>query len=473
MRVDMPSQNMLAGSIMFLDPGTDYEVVLNVTDPDGGAKTNRFNITTRAMPAPATDGRTLHVVPGSGGGDGTESSPFKGVAAAAAVARAGDVVLLHGGNYGGRINFTVGGEEGHPIAWKAAGDGAPVFAGIEVRASHLWFEGLKIEAGGGYDFPIGIRTANDPTDVSVVRCNITGNHYSIWLNGGGSNWYIADNTIVGDNEVESGDFSGEGVEFQHTSGHTLAHNRISFTGDGTSYCERNCDIYGNDIFDTSDDGIEPDGGFANIRMWENRLANTGHNGISFQPMSGAPWYLIRNQIIGNSESPLKYRGSDRFVMLHNTIVNWSNVQTIWGYETLNAYSRNNVWITVSGGTIWDLQSGQPDWRTNLDYDGFSMVGNENAFKFGGSSLGDVDAFASKAKQESHGVMLERNCFPTLNVPNAPPASVPAQVVTLAPGCDAIDAGEVLPNINDGFQGAAPDLGAFELGVAPPHYGPRD
>ena len=37
---------------------------------------------------------------------------------------------------------------------------------------------------------------------------------------------------------------------------------------------------------------------------------------------------------------------------------------------------------------------------------------------------------------------------------------------------AIDAGAVLPNINDGYRGAAPDLGAYELGAQLPHYGPR-
>ena len=32
---------------------------------------------------------------------------------------------------------------------------------------------------------------------------------------------------------------------------------------------------------------------------------------------------------------------------------------------------------------------------------------------------------------------------------------------------------MLPNINDGFTGNAPDLGALEVGQPLPHYGPRD
>ena len=37
---------------------------------------------------------------------------------------------------------------------------------------------------------------------------------------------------------------------------------------------------------------------------------------------------------------------------------------------------------------------------------------------------------------------------------------------------AIDAGVLLPTINDDFTGNAPDLGAYERDRAIPHYGPR-
>ena len=43
---------------------------------------------------------------------------------------------------------------------------------------------------------------------------------------------------------------------------------------------------------------------------------------------------------------------------------------------------------------------------------------------------------------------------------------------LKPGSAAVDRGVVLPNLTDGFSGASPDLGALEVGSAPPHYGPR-
>ena len=45
-------------------------------------------------------------------------------------------------------------------------------------------------------------------------------------------------------------------------------------------------------------------------------------------------------------------------------------------------------------------------------------------------------------------------------------------VTLDAGANAVDAAEVLPNITDGYIGAAPDLGALERGCPLPIYGVR-
>ena len=44
--------------------------------------------------------------------------------------------------------------------------------------------------------------------------------------------------------------------------------------------------------------------------------------------------------------------------------------------------------------------------------------------------------------------------------------------SLKQGAAAVDAGCILPNVNDGFTGKAPDIGALEVGKPPPVYGPR-
>jgi MYXO-CTERM domain-containing protein len=51
-------------------------------------------------------------------------------------------------------------------------------------------------------------------------------------------------------------------------------------------------------------------------------------------------------------------------------------------------------------------------------------------------------------------------------------TLPAPDVTLSPSSAAVDRGLVLPNVNDGYTGKAPDLGAVEIGCPSPIYGVR-
>ncbi len=472
-RVDYNGFNMLAGSILFLEPGVTYDVQLILTDPDGGSSSQTLAITTRSLPTLPSGGRTLHVVPGSGGGDGSEANPFQGMNAAQAAAQPGDIFLIHAGSYPGEVEFDVSGTAVSTIVWKAAGDGDAIFDNVRINADYVWLEGLKVDPVGDY----GLRTYNSPQGVVIHRNSFVNCHNCIDLNHGGDNWTITDNVIVGDVLPASGDFDGEGIELNHTSGHTVAYNRISRVADGISYPDHNVDIYGNDIFDVSDDGIEPDYGYANVRIWGNRISGAYHNGISFQPMNGAPWYIIRNQVAAPGENALKLRdGVDRALLAHNTFVGWQGAQTVDTYKLLSMQSNNNLWITVSDWYIWENGSGgTADWRTNLDYDGFDWGDNIYAFKWGSNNrYPDLPGFQAATGLEPHAIRVDKDtCFETFNVPNPPPAAVPLQFMTLRSDCNAVDAGIPLPNINDGYLGSAPDLGAYEVGVELPHYGPRD
>src|SRR5208283_686614 len=75
--------------------------------------------------------------------------------------------------------------------------------------------------------------------------------------------------------------------------------------------------------------------------------------------------------------------------------------------------------------------------------------------------------------ETHGALLPGLIFANglIGPPTYKNLMTP-QDVTLASGSRALDRGLVLPNINDAFTGAAPDLGALEAGCPEPVYGPR-
>ena len=473
-RVDYNGANTLAGSILFLKPATTYEIRLSLSDPDGGSLNRTETVTTRSQPRMPLGGRTFHVVPGSGGGDGTAGAPFRGIAAAQSVASAGDIFLLHAGDYGGEIQFNASGAPGAHIVWKGTGDGAAVMGRIRVNADHIWLENITVT-----DPDYGLLTYNSPEDVVLAHNQFINCHYAINLNHGGSNWTIVDNAIVGDQIPgpcsDSECFSGEGIELNHTSGHVVAFNTISRVADGISYPRANCDIYGNDIFDTSDDGIELDYGEANVRCWGNRISNPKNNGISFQPVNGAPWYVLRNQVAAPLENAIKFRGADRALIAHNTLLGWSGVEASGSNYLSRVHSNNNLWISVQDRYVWE--SGYDDgftpfWGLNLDYDGFDWGSYMYAVKWKGVRYATLADFSAATGLEENGIRVDKDtCFDTLTVVQ-PPGSMPAQYLTLADGCNAIDAGVVLPGINEDYTGHGPDLGAYEIGAMLPHYGIR-
>jgi hypothetical protein len=481
-KADRP-YNMLAGSIMFLKPDTAYEVKLDLSDPDGGAASRTLEVRTRPEPRPegtrARGRRTLHVVPGAGGGEGSARNPFQGLAAAQAAARPGDVVLLHKGSYGS-FTFNKAGEPGKYLVWKTAGDGEAVLDFADLEASHVWLEGLTFRFASNKN---GLRARGAPADVVVRGNSFTGFHYSVFLSPSSEGWYIADNVISGDNDPASNSIDGEGIELNKSSGHTVCYNRITRTADGVSYPKRNCDIFGNDIHDVSDDGLEPDYGYANVRMWNNRITNVSNNSLSFQPQYCGPWYFIRNQVVGGNMS-FKFRVQDRFVLVNNTFVNWGSIGNRM-HHILTSLSRNNLYILAGGrGPVWvahDCNEPRyclpnnyaPDWRTDVDYDGFDWGDAPTAFRWENSKMfPDLASFAQAVGIERHGIRVRKEAiFANWSIPAAE-GRVSPHDLTLKLGSNAIDAGAALPNLTGDFVGKAPDLGALESGKSVPDYGPR-
>jgi hypothetical protein len=470
-RVDFNGADMMAGSIFFLDPDTTYDVKLALTDPDGGSYEKNFSIQTRPIPRKPLTGNTYYVMPGTGGGTGSKADPFQGTATAQAAAAPGDIFILTSGTYSGETEFTVSGSSSDYIVWKGSGD-AVIFETLRINADHIWIEGLHIQ-GNNY----GLRTYNDPENVVITKNTFEGCNYCIYLNHGGSGWYIADNIIEGNVEPSSGSFSGEGVELNHSNDHTVAYNSISRVADGVSYPNQNCDIFANDIFDVSDDGIEGDYGYANIRIWGNRISNALHNGISLQPMNGAPWYILRNQVAAPLESGLKFRDAvDRTLIAHNTFVGWEGVQKSGSEYLINVQSNNNLYISVTPFYAWEnTNGGSTNWKTDLDYDGFDWGGYVYGFKWGGSNrYEDLAEFTANTGLEPNGIEVDKNTiFKSFSIPDPPPTAMPKQYLALEPGCNAQDAGVILPNINDNYTSLAPDLGAYEIGKPLPQYGPRE
>jgi hypothetical protein len=277
---------------------------------------------------------------------------------------------------------------------------------------------------------------------------------------------------------------------------------VAFFHDGISVCTHGVpdkdpahhavaiDIYNNDIHVTGDDFIEADGGVHNIRVMRNRGVNAAHTGLSAQPIFGGPAYYIRN-IVYNTPVALKFSNPAGVYVLHNTIV----AENRTAQRVSNAHFRNNLFLGTDAPLGISVLGGPTAYST-YDYDGFRPnAGAKAQYTWFGPKPGvmvDYDMppnqgqnFATLAElakvtgQETHGIEVDYDIFESLKGPARPNSSIPGKPYEAADlnfrlraAGKAVDAGARLPNVNDGFTGKAPDLGALELGAPEPVYGPR-
>jgi hypothetical protein len=309
--LDVIVPNMFAGSILDLEPDTDYECSFVLSDPDGARGQTRKTVVvhTRPEPKPYAGGRIFHVYPH--GFKGPKQEPaFEGLLCAyyltcsgtdwATAARPrvkpGDTILVHAGQYrydryeytntlsvstvpfDGTYYLTASGAEDRPIAIKAAGDGEVVFDGngafnlFNVKAAnYTYFEGLtirntEIAIWAGTQFMEGSK------GLSVKHCRFENIGMGVYSNySGSSNFYIADNWFIGKNDPDhvigwNGDFwaqfarPGSGQKFPpqmpsyiaikvYGPGHVIAYNYVANFHDGIDI-----ETYGNPDGSSAADG---------------------------------------------------------------------------------------------------------------------------------------------------------------------------------------------------------------------------
>lgn len=469
-------ENRHAGSLFGLSPDTVYEIELVLTDPDGGGDTRTVTAQTRPVPMVSDDWTIVEVTPDTFGG-------------ALSGASGGEVIRLGPGTY---ASFTVGrdGNPGEPIVVRGS-SAAEVLIDGEVRMdgrSHVWIMDLTV---------MGQIKFNNSSGIVVQGCRIETDGDGIVAYGDGTqDGYFADNTVVGPTVWSlaslgaSGDNLGEGIVMTGP-GNVIAYNHVEGFRDCISLMEddgagdqRSIDIIGNRLELCADDAIEADFAMGNVRVMRN-LSSNSFIALSSQPGLGGPTYFIRNVVFGNFFQVFKpNRGSLGDVLYHNTVVKQGDALGVytsdaWGRATM----RNNIFI--GGPQVEDaggygtgpgliLSVASLDTSTSsLDYDGYGSI---EVGRFDGR-FGDVrfDDFAElrSLTTEAHAVQVDLSIFAaSVEHPRTlfPPVTAPD--LRLQDGSAAVDRGVVLPNINDGFVGAAPDLGAYEVGAALPPYGPR-
>lgn len=429
--------------------------------------------------------------------------------------------------FDGTMSLTTKATSEKPITIKAAGDGDAVFDGagnhrlFDVMASaHHIFDGLTFRNTDVAIFA-GQKEVLGATNLTVRNCRFEDVGFGVWTEyAGSSDFYIADNVILGRPEQRNllvgwtgslwrsaGPYGSHEVRSYYGikvygPGHVIAHNAIAYFHDGIGISTygtpeddphrraSSIDIYGNDIHLTGDDFIETDGGVHNIRVYDNRGTNAPHGGYSAQPMFGGPAYFIRNilyQVPRGVAFKFSAKAAGVFAF-HNTIIG----EQVAGDPTANMHYRNNLFLGRGTEEYGVMRWANATEAYSTDYNGYRPnSGVEQQYRWlapapGGDmysataadwqAFSTLEAFRAATGQEQHGVEVDFDIFEDLAPPDP---SKPHDVYhatelnfALRANSKAVDAGLVIPTINDGYNGDAPDLGALEQGKPAPHWGPR-
>ncbi len=248
-----------------------------------------------------------------------------------------------------------------------------------------------------------------------------------------------------------------------------------------------------------DNAFEIDGSMHNIRVMRNMMVNSASHPFCNQPAIGGPIYWIRNIAYhAPGGSTRMTNGAAGVLFYNNTIltetsagssanVHWRNnlmlgensAPAIFAVSTNTNYSSSDYnGFRPNPGAAFSFQWNSPPWNVPADYSG--LTGGRGARSpLEIRQFPTLAEYARATRQDQHSVALDYDIF--VNVPKLDAQDLgKVQRVykaedfdfRLKPGSAAIDRGTILNNVTDGFGGAAPDLGALELGQPAPHYGPR-
>jgi hypothetical protein len=534
-----------AGSILNLQPGTEYECRFEMKDPDGvtGQATQNVRVRTRTEPVASTEGRTLHVYAPDYQGPKVEPH-FTSILQAyygaglgdwsvvwERRAKPGDTILLHTGLYrperlnyvdpamapfDGSMSLTLKATKERPLTIKSAGDGEVVIDGagnhrlFDVMGSqHHIFEGLTFRNTDVAIFA-GQKEVTGAIGLTVKNCRFENIGFGVWTEyAGSSDFYIADNLFLGRDDrfrligwtgplwASAGPFGSHLLTSYYAikvygPGHVIAHNAIAYFHDaigistyGTPEADperraSSIDIYNNDMHLSNDDFIETDGGVHNIRVFNNRGVNAAQGGYSSQPVFGGPVYFIRN-ISYHVPSGVAFKFSAKpagLFVYHNTIIGEQTVTE----QSSNMHFRNNLFLGRDTPDRGVMAWGNRTSAYSSDYNGFrpnrnaksqyTWVGPDEQKK-SFSTLADL---RSATGQETHSKELDFDIFEHMTPPDPAKRHAVYHAMDLnfrlKPASAAVDAGVLIPTVNEDFNGRAPDLGAIEAGKPEPKWGPR-
>ncbi len=138
-----------------------------------------------------------------------------------------------------------------------------------------------------------------------------------------------------------------------------------------------------------------------------------------------------------------------------TICSW-DLWRILRKDTGSRVDYNTVRAGIRGTGLYCLQTQKERICTSTH----AEFSEKTGYQENGVGIRDYDIFVS-TREPGHAPTNRGKLYRPANVDLRP-----------EPGAPVVDAGCIIPGINDDFKGKAPDIGAYEQGEQPPRYGPR-
>ncbi len=253
---------------------------------------------------------------------------------------------------------------------------------------------------------------------------------------------------------------------------------------------RDLDIMYNELFNAADDGLEADSGGVNVRVYANHMRNC-NTGISIAPCTRGPVYVLRNDFTfrtlmfkfginaGTSYGACFCDHNSGYALTRDSSV---GIYFNASLPTTAKRFRNNILVLTGEDVMLAMRP-----QNVLDGNCYWRVSSEKSLKFQweGKWLHGLPAFQEASGMEQSALAADPmlNATPGIaaysvkdyNFSRASEAGLvrsPGESdFRLRTGSPCIDRGVPIRGINDDFAGAAPDIGAHEVGRESPPSGP--
>ena len=272
----------------------------------------------------------------------------------------------------------------------------------------------------------------------------------------------------------NGDYSGRGIIIKESSFHDMVQGLSispqSYWVDPTGKTAE-VDFYNNEVYNCSEDGLEADTYPRNVRVWGNEFHHV-NAAISIAEGADGPIYIFNNifhdfttdttwiSSFGNTSlgRPIKTNASDiantgYFYFMHNTVYAQNShfsmdILKVGTYSWDRHKFLNNIWQSENQYAFRIRTTNFGPFLA--DYNCFFNTGTSSLISINSSNFPDIPSYTAQYFVDSNSL-------------NVDPIFVAASTNDFHLACNSplIDAGIVIDGLNEGFKGAAPDIGAFE------------